>query len=136
MTRLADLFASDRAGAILRILREASGKALSPSDVKAAPISGGVEKAAAETGWKAVQSSHLKSHENVIHEDARYRWTDEKRAVTAMPKPAARSKRAAERVPADVSADQALDLLAKSGRQGGRGLFAARGCGGEPEGRG
>lgn len=115
MTRLADLFASDRAGAILRILREASGKALSPGDVKAALISDGVEKAAADKGWKAVQNSHLRSHENVIHEGGRYRWTDEKRAVTTAPKPTTRSKGATEPVPVEISADQALDLLARAG---------------------
>jgi len=81
---------------VIRVLREANA-ALTAGDVKTALRAGGVAKADADATWPRVQK-RLKSHDSVIAEGNRYRWTPKAR---------------------DVSAEEALDLLVK-GRPGAR----------------
>ncbi len=79
---------------MVRVLQEANA-ALTAGEIKLALRAGGVAKADADAAWPRVQKK-IKSHDHVIVESNRYRWTAKGR---------------------DVSPMEALDLLVK-GRPG------------------
>lgn len=79
---LAGLFAADAEAAVVRVLQEANA-ALTAGEVKQALRAGGVAPAAADAAWPRVQKK-IKSHDHVIAEANRYRWTAKGRDVAPM----------------------------------------------------
>ena len=77
---LAGLFAVDAEAAVVRVLQEADA-ALTAAEVKQALRAGGVAKASADAAWPRVQKK-IKSHDHVIAESNRYRWTAKGRDVS------------------------------------------------------
>lgn len=78
---LALVFAAAAEAAVLRVLREADA-ALSAAEISQALRAGGVAKADIDRVWPRVQR-RIKSHDQVVVEASRYRFTAQPRAISA-----------------------------------------------------
>lgn len=76
---LATDFAKDPVAAVLGVLREVDD-ALAKKDITARLVDGGVDPAAAEKTWSAVQKQ-IRFDDHVIVEKTKYRWTDTPRVI-------------------------------------------------------